>query len=124
MINGQSTVAGTSVTYTGLREVTDQHGNTTLAFTNDVTVATSQPFNNNHEDIVAFNTSGTMLTETGLKSNYKDVTSVFEGQPAPTDGAFAVIDGLSTDFAAELAKVQTATQGATNTTVVDTTPEA
>lgn len=123
--DGSSFVKGSSVSYSGLREVVDQHGNTTLAFINDVTVATSQPFNNNNkEDIVAFNTSGTILTETGLKSNYEDVTSVFEGQPAPTGGAFAVTEGLAADFAAELAKVQVATQGTANTTVVDTTPEA
>ena len=39
-------------------------------------------------------------------------------------GAFAVTEGLAADFAAELAKVQVATQGTANTTVVDTTPEA
>ena len=122
--DGSSFVEGSSVSYSGLREVVDQNGNTTLAFANDVTVSTSEPFSNFNKDvIVAYNTNGTMLTETGLKSNFENFESVYEGQPAPTGGAFAVTEGLAADFAAELAKVQAATQGTANTTV-DTTPEA
>ena len=104
--NGETFQQGTSVSYTGLREVTDKEGNTTLAFLNGVSVAESQPFSNfNHDTIVAYNTEGTIVTEAGLKSDYEGVTSVYEGQPAPTGGAFDVVNGASADFAAELAKI-------------------
>ena len=121
--NGTAVYTGTSVSYSGLREVTDKQGNTTLAFIDEATIATSTPFNNpNHDSIVMYNSEGTMLTETGIKSNLENVSSTYEGQPAPTTGSYAVIEGISADFAAELAKVQ----AQNGTQAVDTTvaPEA
>ena len=122
---GETFKEGTVVSYTGLREVTDKEGNTTLAFLNDVSVAESQPFvNYNHDTIVGYNTNGTMLTETGLKSDYETVTSVYEGQPAPTGGAFDVVNGAAADFAAELAKVGVqVANGSTAPGVEDTVQE-
>lgn len=94
------------VSYTGLREMTDENGESFLTFIDDVSIARSEPVDINHDTRIIYNTKGTVLTETGLRSDYTDVSSIFEGQPAPTGGVFDSLVALSQDFNNVLTKAQ------------------
>ena len=112
--SGDLFVDGTMVSYTGLREMTDENGERFLTFIDDVSIARSEPVNINHDTKIIYNTTGSVLTETGLKSDYTDTSSIFEGQSAPTGGVFDVLVALSHDFNEILTKAQNNTMSETN----------
>ena len=119
-----SAVRGTSVSFTGIRTVTDKQGKETLAFINEAEQGVSLPRSDlSRDNFFSYNTGGQVLTETGEKNDLHcyttEHTEEYVAPPAPTVGTFGLVQSVEQDFNAELEKLNVQVE-----TVVQATPVA